>query len=349
MSGWGLIDGAQPTELLHQVMVPFEDDASCQNAWGDYLDGPVMACAGDGQYDSCNGDSGGPLSVDVHPLVPRLRLAGIVSFGPKGECANASFPGVYTQIDGPVRAFVEAAAPTSAPRITSSGAITGAARVGDVLTCSPGAWSGSPTFGYLFTRGATLVRASSADASYTAQPADAGSRIGCDVKATNAGGYGFAESGLSDAVHTLVVPQRAVPVAVTPPAVPLAPPVTTRPIAPADRTAPVARIAKLSCTRTRCTLDARVSDAGYSSGVRRVEVKLVSTYRTRCARGKRRVACTRIRARRLRAAALRAGAFRVRITTLPAGRHTFALRAVDVAGNRQAIAARRTVRTGGRR
>jgi hypothetical protein len=39
----------------------------------------------------------------------------------------------------------------------------------------------------------------------------------------------------------------------------------------------------------------------------------------------------------------------VRVTGLPAGRHTFTLRAVDLAGNRQAIPARRTVRTSRRR
>jgi hypothetical protein len=347
VSGWGLNDGAHDPDLLREAIVPFRDDASCADDWGSVLDGPVMVCAGDVR-DSCDGDSGGPLSVDVDAGAPRvLRLAGIVSFGPASGCGNPAVPGVYTEIDGPVRAFVDpATTPTPAPRLTGSAAITGTAQVGDVLTCAPGMWSGSPAFGYSFMRGDTLVRATSADPTYTVQPADAAGRISCAVKATNAGGYGFSESGLSATVPTPA--PTPVPAPVVTPVVPARPPVAPRPTPPADRTAPVARIAKVSCTRSRCTLDARVTDAGFSSGVRRVEVKLVSKYRTSCARGKRRVPCTRIRARALRAALLDAAGYRVRVTGLPAGRHTFTLRAVDVAGNRQAIPARRTVTTGRR-
>jgi hypothetical protein len=179
------------------------------------------------------------------------------------------------------------------------------------------------------------------------QQADLGAQLRCEVTATNAGGYGIAASGPSAPVEPAAA--QAQPAAPMPLPLPAPPQPAPSRAAAIDRVAPVARIVKVTCSRTRCTLDARVRDAGFSSGVRRLEVKLVSRYRTRCARGTRRVACTRIRARALRAASLGTTGFRVRVTGLPAGRHTFTLRAVDVAGNRQAIPARRTVRTSGRR
>jgi secreted trypsin-like serine protease len=350
VSGWGKIDSGEYPNVLHEAQVPLRDDTSCDTAYGGAIDGPIMVCAGDAVHDSCFGDSGGPLSVDVDgpPRAPSdLRLAGIVSFGPS-DCADPVRPGVYTEIDGPVRAFVEAATPTPAPRSASSPAIAGTARVGEMLTCAPGAWSQSPVYSYRFDRGSTMVRGPSSDASYTVQPSDLGAQLRCEVTATNPGGYGIAASGPSAPVEAQAQPPEPTPLPLAAPPQPAPAPAPAA--APAtDRVAPVARIAKLSCSRTRCTLDARVTDAGFSSGVRRVEVKLVSKYRTRCRRGKKRVACTRIRARSMRAASLATGGFRVRVTGLPAGRHTFTLRAVDVAGNRQAIPARRTVRTSGRR
>ena len=255
---------------------------------------------------------------------------------------------MYAEIDGPVRAFVGTATPSPAPRSASAPGVTGTARVGDVVSCAPGAWSGSPSYSYRFARGATLVRGPSPDAAYTVQQGDVGAQLRCEVTATNAGGYGIAASAPTAPVEPAAAPDQApAPLPLPLPAPPQPPP--PRPVTATDRVAPVARIAKVTCSRTRCTLDARVRDAGFSSGVRRLEVKLVSRYRTRCAAGTRRVACTRIRARALRAASLGAASFRVRVTGLPAGRHTFTLRAVDVAGNRQAIPARRTVRTSGRR
>lgn len=58
-----------------------------------------QVCAGGVQgYDSCNGDSGGPLmSRDyTDPSNPIFFLAGIVSFGAR-ECGTQGLPGVYTR------------------------------------------------------------------------------------------------------------------------------------------------------------------------------------------------------------------------------------------------------------
>lgn len=350
VSGWGEMESGGYPAQLRAASVPLVPDGTCDANYTPLggIDEAVMLCAGDDVTDSCSGDSGGPLSLDVDPSSARqLELVGIVSFG-ADECSDADFPGVYAEIDGPLRAFVGTATPAPAPRSASAPGVTGTARVGDVVSCAPGAWSGSPSYSYRFARGATLVRGPSPDAAYTVQQGDVGAQLRCEVTATNAGGYGIAASAPTAPVEPAAAPDQApAPLPLPLPAPPQPPP--PRPVTATDRVAPVARIAKVTCSRTRCTLDARVRDAGFSSGVRRLEVKLVSRYRTRCAAGTRRVACTRIRARALRAASLGAASFRVRVTGLPAGRHTFTLRAVDVAGNRQAIPARRTVRTSGPR
>jgi hypothetical protein len=118
---------------------------------------------------------------------------------------------------------------------------------------------------------------------------------------------------------------------------------------PTDTVAPVATVSRAACTRTRCVLDLRVVDAGFSSGVRRVEATVATTYRTRCRRGRRTVTCTRTTTRRVRASRIAAGRYRLVTRNLRTGVHRMAIRAQDAAGNRQIVAARRTLRTPARR
>lgn len=47
-------------------------------------------CAGHGKYDSCNGDSGGP-------IVYKDRLVGVVSWGKECGIAHKGYPGVYAK------------------------------------------------------------------------------------------------------------------------------------------------------------------------------------------------------------------------------------------------------------
>jgi hypothetical protein len=129
----------------------------------------------------------------------------------------------------------------------------------------------------------------------------------------------------------------------TPTPIPLPAPV------PTDAVAPVATITKTTCTRTRCVVDLRVVDAGFSSGVRRVDATVVTTYRTRCRRGGRRVACTKTSTKRLRASRVSSGRYRLVTSGLRAGVHRVTVRALDAAGNRQIVAARRTLRTPAKR
>ena len=51
-------------------------------------------CAGNGQVDTCAGDSGGPMLSDQFGS---FAVIGITSFGV--NCGDQSFPGVYTRVD----------------------------------------------------------------------------------------------------------------------------------------------------------------------------------------------------------------------------------------------------------
>lgn len=76
------------------------------------------------------------------------------------------------------------------PSITPGGTVN----AGQVLTCSPGVWTGAPTFTYLWRRG-TAVIAGAATATYTTSAMlDAGQPISCTVVGTNATGDGAASS-----------------------------------------------------------------------------------------------------------------------------------------------------------
>lgn len=82
--------------------------------------------------------------------------------------------------------------PTTAQ--TALAAPSGRTIVGEKLTCSPGAWTGSPTFTYQWYRqGVPLVGNGANTNQYTLQPEDVPnfqnkSAYQCEVKATNAGG-----------------------------------------------------------------------------------------------------------------------------------------------------------------
>jgi secreted trypsin-like serine protease len=94
---------------------------------------------------ACNGDSGGPL---VTKISGQLKLVGITSWGLSG-CDKKS-PTIFSNVgyyqkdiaDG--QSMLSESVLTSnraAPKVLESPTLTGEARVGSTLTCSPGIWS----------------------------------------------------------------------------------------------------------------------------------------------------------------------------------------------------------------
>ena len=120
IAGFGTTSEASstPPRQMRHARVPITTDAYCASAYPNGLsevpddgsfDPATMLCAGypKGGTDTCEGDSGGPLLVEVGH---GFRLVGATSFG-KG-CAEAGHPGVYARLaEGPIRSFIERIVP----------------------------------------------------------------------------------------------------------------------------------------------------------------------------------------------------------------------------------------------
>lgn len=76
-------------DVLQEVIVPNHPVDYCSTAYGGY-NPETMFCAGNTTYDSCIGDSGGPIFTQSGIQV------GITSFG--DDCAKEGKPGVYSRI-----------------------------------------------------------------------------------------------------------------------------------------------------------------------------------------------------------------------------------------------------------
>ncbi|KAF9424508.1 hypothetical protein HW555_000319 [Spodoptera exigua] len=98
ISGFGKTTDAQnsypPTTALHQTSVPIITNAVCQRSYKITIDGSHLCTAGTGGKGTCDGDSGGPLTV-LHNN--KRILVGVVSFGPSEGC-QASSPSVFTRV-----------------------------------------------------------------------------------------------------------------------------------------------------------------------------------------------------------------------------------------------------------
>ncbi|XP_011694179.1 PREDICTED: trypsin-1-like isoform X2 [Wasmannia auropunctata] len=93
VTGWGAAKaGGEPSPVLMKVSLPIVSRKTCQNVYR-YIRSITdrMICAGymQGGQDACEGDSGGPLTVNG-------ILYGIVSWGYR--CAQPLYPGVYTNV-----------------------------------------------------------------------------------------------------------------------------------------------------------------------------------------------------------------------------------------------------------
>ncbi|GLV44678.1 Notopleural [Carabus blaptoides fortunei] len=101
VTGWGRLyeDGPLPS-VLQEVSVPVINNTVCESMYRNagYIEHipNIFICAGwkHGGFDSCEGDSGGPMVIQRPDK--RFLLAGIISWGI--GCAEPNQPGVYTRI-----------------------------------------------------------------------------------------------------------------------------------------------------------------------------------------------------------------------------------------------------------
>lgn len=98
VAGWGKLgqNGQYPSSL-HAVKVPVADQAACHQSYSQaffgYTDKTRTICVGAEGYDSCIGDSGGPLFRTYDGVA---YIVGVVSWG--WGCGRQGYPGVYARV-----------------------------------------------------------------------------------------------------------------------------------------------------------------------------------------------------------------------------------------------------------
>ena len=98
VAGWGTTStGGVPVNRMREARPPVVSDIAAKRAYRSSFIPSLMVAAGKQGVDSCFGDSGGPLFA---PVSGGYRQVGITSFG-SNRCAQAGYPGVYTEISAP--------------------------------------------------------------------------------------------------------------------------------------------------------------------------------------------------------------------------------------------------------
>lgn len=334
VTGWGDTESIPEfPDVLQKADVPAIQHDTCVADYAGRADiTDRMFCAGNGPppiTDSCQGDSGGPivLDTDPSPSVVSYKLMGLVDSGI--GCADAGNPGIYTKTiqGGDFDAFI-VPEPPQAPLLSTPTTMSGIALPGQTLTCNSGTWTPTPdslTYRFFRLAGSSSPLLANGQ-TYTVQESDRGTRIFCEVKATNTGGYGFADSA------SAFVPGPAPPPPPPPPVV--------------DSSAPRLKVLTKSCTRTSCTVRIRVTDAQPSSGLAPVRATLRWRHKVACPRKSRSRTCFKTRKRVLRAKAGSNGVFAISASKLTPGTgYTITLVAADKAGNKPQFSTITNVRT----
>jgi hypothetical protein len=109
VTGWGTTAEKGPiSDTLRSARVEILPDSACTRPYDEMFSAGLMLCAGvlSGGVDTCEGDSGGPLTVPI--AGGGARLVGDTSFGE--GCARAGYPGVYGRLAAdPIRSTLQRA------------------------------------------------------------------------------------------------------------------------------------------------------------------------------------------------------------------------------------------------
>ncbi|XP_037953874.1 spaetzle-processing enzyme-like [Teleopsis dalmanni] len=102
VAGWGVTEKPVASDVKLKINVTTWQIPTCQEKYKTFqitLDENKQLCAGGRQgIDTCNGDSGGPLTIRTRAGNKDVYFAaGIVSYGPK-PCGIKNWPGMYTRV-----------------------------------------------------------------------------------------------------------------------------------------------------------------------------------------------------------------------------------------------------------
>jgi len=102
-TGWGVVDvtTGKGSAHLQKVLVDFNNETICGDTYARHskfpngLDTETQICAGNLNKDTCKGDSGGPLQINLDKPYCMQAVVGITSFGKR--CGSGA-PAVYTRV-----------------------------------------------------------------------------------------------------------------------------------------------------------------------------------------------------------------------------------------------------------
>lgn len=101
VAGWGKTETVSASNLKLKVNVDGVSNNDCQRVYSSenrQIIGSQVCAGGKKGFDSCRGDSGGPLMrQNERGTPPYWYLAGLVSYGPS-PCGMENWPGVYTRV-----------------------------------------------------------------------------------------------------------------------------------------------------------------------------------------------------------------------------------------------------------
>jgi len=93
--GWGNTEyEGQPSVTLQEIAIPIVSTEACKSVYGSNIK-PGMICSGGDVKGACNGDSGGPMTVEQGSRQQHF-LVGAVSFGYK--CAEPGYYSVFAEV-----------------------------------------------------------------------------------------------------------------------------------------------------------------------------------------------------------------------------------------------------------
>jgi hypothetical protein len=199
LSGYGLENASEGAEELNGNLYSLGTSLLFPNRCGSETDA-VFLCASVPAGTDCNGDSGGPLSSGGTPVL--IGVIDTVQLVEGRRCVPGAIDGFVNVAAPEIRDFIEGGeAPPLAPRGKGL-SCTYTPVVGDSMTCSPGSWSGGPTFTFLFIDAENhAVYQRGPSASYTFTTANIGRSIVVELEASNSGGTAIVRTTASSLVR----------------------------------------------------------------------------------------------------------------------------------------------------
>ncbi len=276
--GWGSTDpngGSRSNQLKSATIKIWKESENCESLWQQFYEKEVNVCAGNlsspgtsnGQ-DACDYDSGGPLIASFGAA--GQRLVGLISFG--GACADTTFPGVYTRLEGKLGDWLYTNIPL--PMVnTVLPSIAGTNKVGSTLNCTAGTWEGlldtAEPYTYIWEDQSNVTLSQGTDKfTYVVKSGDVNRSIRCSVVAKARNGVETeANSAFTGAIQALDDPTPTptptpVPPTPTPTPTPTATPTPTPTVNPnsSDKIQPVVSSMNILCKELVCKIKVQAYD-----------------------------------------------------------------------------------------